>query len=72
MPSVAFVHLVNFIVIIGKIIIKALPAIETKGLTDSEINDLMQRTSDIMQKAYHQLYRNVSTTLPKTHPFFVQ
>lgn len=45
----------------GEIIIEILPEISTKGLTSKDINELMERTRDLMIKKYEELNREIES-----------
>ncbi|KAK6641084.1 hypothetical protein RUM44_012785 [Polyplax serrata] len=51
----------------GKVIIKALPAIPTTNLTDSDVEDLMKRAYNAMQSVFHELCAEITATLPDDH-----
>lgn len=45
----------------GELIIAVLPEISTKGLTSKDINELMERTRDLMIKKYEELNREIES-----------
>lgn len=52
---------------VGKVIIKALPAIPTTDLTEKDIGDLMKKANDAMAKAFEELFDEVVSALPEDH-----
>lgn len=53
--------------ITGKMIVKALKAIPTEGLTHDDLDELVQRTQLIMQTEYFSLATQVLSYLPKDY-----
>ena len=49
-------------------IIKTLDAIPTKGLGMDDVNNLIERTSKIMEKEFNALAIEVLAALPKDYP----
>lgn len=56
--------------LLGKIIVKALPAIPTENLKEEDIDDLMNRTCDVMTKTYEELFDETVSSLPHDHPMY--
>jgi lysophosphatidate acyltransferase len=49
-----------FVIIIGKMIIQALPEISTEGLTLDDVDVLMERTRKVMCKTFESLVTEVN------------
>ncbi|KAK0097988.1 hypothetical protein PV326_012009 [Microctonus aethiopoides] len=51
----------------GKVIVKVLEAISTKGLNHNDVDELIRRTQSIMQKEYFSLATEVFSSLPNDY-----
>jgi hypothetical protein len=56
------------VIIIGKMIIQALPEIPTKGLTLDDLDVLMERTRNVMSETLQSLATEVMAQVPPSYP----
>jgi hypothetical protein len=54
----------------GKVIITALPYIETKGLTMDDVDELIMRVRSQMQEVYDGVSKELKAQLPPDYPGF--
>jgi len=59
-----------FLSILGKVIISALPPIETKGLPKDQLDNFIQKVHHVMEVEYEKLCDEIISKLPEQHPFF--
>ncbi|XP_059481137.1 1-acyl-sn-glycerol-3-phosphate acyltransferase alpha-like [Neocloeon triangulifer] len=55
----------------GKVIVTALPYVETKGLTMADVDDLMTKVRSEMEKVYQQVSEELKAELPPNYPGLV-
>jgi hypothetical protein len=65
-------HIIIVVIVLGKMIIQALPEIPTKGLTLDDLDSLMERTRNIMCETFQSLLTEVTAQTPPTYPSIKQ
>jgi hypothetical protein len=62
------VIIIIIVVVLGKVIIQALPEIPTKGLTLDDLDSLMERTRNVMSETFQSLLTEVMAQESSSYP----